>query len=821
MAKTDNLTDFLTGVAGAIRTKKGTTALINPQDFESEIGSIDTAKPEQTKTLTVTENGTQTVKPDTGKVLSGVTVTTNVPATPTKEKTVDLSMTSGNQVITPTSGKVISKATIKKPATMIPANIRKDVNIGGVVGTMVEEHHTEQEKTADLNMASGNQIVNADSGKVMTRVTITKPTSMVASNIRKGTDIGGVVGTMEEKVPEEAPTVELAMSEGDQVISATTGKVMTKVTVTKPATLTAGNIKSGVNIGGVTGTLSPAKTEQAKTVDLAMASGNQVVSPDSGKVLSGVTITKPATLVASNIKKGVTIGGVAGSYAPAFTTETKIVALEMGSGNQVISKSSGKDGMTQVTITKPSTMLPANIKKGVNIGGVTGTYEGESSGGKEVWMLDKNNPPLLNSGDGDYADQPFSVGSGQSQEWYKIVVTSGEVKAVVVSGDHTKDYIIGNNNIAFNRFEYKLKDAYRKKMVFPKPVTGTLLQVLTKIAVKQPDNYAIQGYNNSAKTKKVTITSNGTTTITPDAPYDAMKNVAVTVNVAGTGSSKMAMITLKGSAPYNIRVYDTANPTEELARLNYMDDMNRGEVRLPIQGNLKLNAQGYWSQTGLPTYTDMELLTPTTASTSELEYRIIGAVGSITDLGTITCFIKGTLITLADGSKKPVEDITYDDELLVWNFYKGCFDKAKPRWIKIAQTASVYNKLTFDNGATLGLVGEGGTQGYHRIFNEQARLFTHTGVPETPVGTITFAEDCTKPTLVKQELVHEEVEFYNVITETHFNLFANGILTSCKNSNKYYIENMKYVTDKELMTDAEIEQDMLNREPIKLKKEIK
>ena len=80
MAKTDNLTDFLTGVAGAIRTKKGTTALINPQDFESEIGSIDTAKPEQNKTLTVTENGTQTVKPDTGKVLSNVTVITNVPA---------------------------------------------------------------------------------------------------------------------------------------------------------------------------------------------------------------------------------------------------------------------------------------------------------------------------------------------------------------------------------------------------------------------------------------------------------------------------------------------------------------------------------------------------------------------------------------------------------------------------------------------------------------------------------------------------------------------------------------------------------------------
>ena len=171
------------------------------------------------------------------------------------------------------------------------------------------------------------------------------------------------------------------MASGNQVVTPASGKHLTKVTITKPATLAAGNIKSGVNIGGVTGTLSPAKTEQAKTVDLAMASGNQVVSPDSGKVLSGVTITKPAALVASNIKKGVTIGGVAGSYAPTFTTETKTVDLAMGSGNQVISKSSGKDGMTQVTITKPSTMVPANIKKGVNIGGVTGTYEGESSGG--------------------------------------------------------------------------------------------------------------------------------------------------------------------------------------------------------------------------------------------------------------------------------------------------------------------------------------------------------------------------------------------------------------------------------------------------------
>lgn len=43
MSKQNNLTDFLTGVANAIRAKKGTTALINPQNFESEIASITTS----------------------------------------------------------------------------------------------------------------------------------------------------------------------------------------------------------------------------------------------------------------------------------------------------------------------------------------------------------------------------------------------------------------------------------------------------------------------------------------------------------------------------------------------------------------------------------------------------------------------------------------------------------------------------------------------------------------------------------------------------------------------------------------------------------
>ena len=163
------------------------------------------------------------------------------------------------------------------------------------------------------------------------------------------------------------------------------------------------------------------------------------------------------------------------------------------------------------------------------------------------------------------------------------------------------------------------------------------------------------------------------------------------------------------------------------------------------------------------------------------------------DIARSTCIVEGTLITLANGTKKPIQDITYDDDLLVWNFYEGKIDTAKPCWIKVEQVAPEYNLCKFSNGVEVGFVGEGGNTGYHRIYNDEAKCFTHTGVAETPVGTTTFAEDSTMPKLISQEVVKEPVKFYNIITDKHYNLFANGILTSCRLSNKYKIEDMKYV----------------------------
>lgn len=88
------------------------------------------------KAVTITENGTTSIVPDEGKDgLSKVDVTVNVPVTPTQEKAVTITE-NGTSSVTPDEGKVLTKVTVQKSVTLVPENVKKDVNIGGVVGTL-------------------------------------------------------------------------------------------------------------------------------------------------------------------------------------------------------------------------------------------------------------------------------------------------------------------------------------------------------------------------------------------------------------------------------------------------------------------------------------------------------------------------------------------------------------------------------------------------------------------------------------------------------------------------------------------------------------
>jgi hypothetical protein len=160
---------------------------------------------------------------------------------------------------------------------------------------------------------------------------------------------------------------------------------------------------------------------------------------------------------------------------------------------------------------------------------------------------------------------------------------------------------------------------------------------------------------------------------------------------------------------------------------------------------------------------------------------------------THICLLAGTMIAMADGTHKAIEDITYTDRMLSWDFDRGCYAETTALWIKQAETGSQYNLLTFSDGTTLRTFDQ------HRIFNKQAGAFTYPMTDATPIGTITVNEHGEEITLIDKQVVVDTIEYYNVITDHHMNLFSDTILTSCRFNNIYPILDMKFVKDSRML----------------------
>lgn len=79
MARTDNLTNYLTDVAAAIKTKKGSQVNIPAANFDIEISNLPSGGVYQTKSINITNNGLMNITPDQGyDAITVLNITTNV-----------------------------------------------------------------------------------------------------------------------------------------------------------------------------------------------------------------------------------------------------------------------------------------------------------------------------------------------------------------------------------------------------------------------------------------------------------------------------------------------------------------------------------------------------------------------------------------------------------------------------------------------------------------------------------------------------------------------------------------------------------------------
>ena len=179
------------------------------------------------------------------------------------------------------------------------------------------------------------------------------------------------------------------------------------VTVEGDENLDPKNIKEGVSILGVVGTYTPltqsralvAKTNGVWTIrpeygynglsqvkvtvnvptevisqvkSVTPGRGRIIVTPDAGyNSLSEVYVSGDDDLIANNIRAGITIFGVTGTYND-FKTQSKSVVP--ASYSQRIYPDGNFDALSSVYVSGDGDLIPSNIREGVEIFGVKGAY---------------------------------------------------------------------------------------------------------------------------------------------------------------------------------------------------------------------------------------------------------------------------------------------------------------------------------------------------------------------------------------------------------------------------------------------------------------
>ena len=141
-----------------------------------------------------------------------------------------------------------------------------------------------------------------------------------------------------------------------------------------------------------------------------------------------------------------------------------------------------------------------------------------------------------------------------------------------------------------------------------------------------------------------------------------------------------------------------------------------------------------------------------------------------------SCVAEGTLITLADGSQVPVENLTGGEMLLVWNLYTGSFDIA-PILVIDSDALKQYEviKLTFSDGTTVDVISEHGffdvdLNKYVYLDKYAEEYIGHRFLKQNENGKV-------QVTLVDVAITLENVAAYSPVTYGHLCYYVNGMLS--------------------------------------------
>ncbi len=142
-----------------------------------------------------------------------------------------------------------------------------------------------------------------------------------------------------------------------------------------------------------------------------------------------------------------------------------------------------------------------------------------------------------------------------------------------------------------------------------------------------------------------------------------------------------------------------------------------------------------------------------------------------------SCIAPGTLVTLADRSQKAVEDITYGDTLLVWDFFKGEYATV-PASLIVEHGVGNYTQIAlgFEDGTHLNLLEA------HALFDADLNKFVllNADNAEQYIGHrfIQAQGDGYKPvTLTSVEISDVNANSYSIVSAYHYNFIVENMFS--------------------------------------------
>ena len=414
-------------------------------------------------------NQDKTVVPTTSQQIitfdSGYTGLSQVTVNAIQTETKTVTPTTSSQSIIPSSGKYLTGVTVNAiPSQYIIPSGSQTVNVNDtydvtslaqlVVNVQTGSTIINQDKT--VTPTENTQIITFDSGYTgLRRVTVYGIDSdYIGSDVprRSSSDLsasGATVsapagyystGASASVATMTLPTSSSTTSTGTSklIITPTTSNRYINIpvgynstasyyTIQGDADLIASNIKSGVNIFGVTGTYTGSGGGITPTgnINITQAGQTDVTNYATATVSAG-SATTPATTITANPTISVSAAGVITASVSASKSITPTVTagyVSSGTSGTVTASGSASSNLTTLgattytpgttnqtitsgrylvgtqTILGDSNLIAGNIKKDVSIFGVTGTYEGSSGGtvvqptttANKVTMTNSNN----------------------------------------------------------------------------------------------------------------------------------------------------------------------------------------------------------------------------------------------------------------------------------------------------------------------------------------------------------------------------------------------------------------------------------------------